>query len=84
VRFCRTKRDRRAVGQRNRPEQARRIGIDTRIEVVDLGREIYEVKLTSIKVKSDQRERTVVDRSVNANVDSTHKTHVGIEEERLG
>jgi hypothetical protein len=34
------------------PEQSARIGVDTWVEVVDLGREVYEVILTSVEVKS--------------------------------
>jgi len=81
MRFSGTERDRRTGRQGNCPEEARGVGKDTGVEVVDLGREIYEVELTSIEVKSDQRERTLVDRSVNTHVDPTHETHVGIKEE---
>ena len=43
--------------------------MDTAIKVVNLGSEICEVILTSIEVKSDQGERTIVDRSVNTHID---------------
>jgi len=57
--------------------------MDTGVKVVDLRREIYEVILTSIEVKSDQGKRTLVNRSVNPHVDPAHEAHVCIEEERL-
>ena len=55
--------------------------MDTAIKVVNLGSEICEVILTSIEVKSDQGERTMVDGPVNTHVDSAHEAHVSIKEE---
>jgi len=55
--------------------------VDTAIKVVNLGSEICEVILTSIEVKSDQGERTMVDGSVNTHIDPAHEAHVGIKEE---
>ena len=69
---------------RNGPEEPTRIWVDSRIEVVDLGREILEVILTSVEVQSNEAERTFVDRSIHSDVDATHETHVGIEKQSLG
>jgi hypothetical protein len=42
------------VGRKgNCPEQTPRIGVDPGVEVVDLGGEVVEVKLTSVEVKSN-------------------------------
>ncbi len=50
--------------------------MDPRVEVVDLGREVGEVILTSIQIQSDEPESPFVDRSVGPDVDTTHKAHV--------
>jgi predicted ATPase len=55
--------------------------MNTRVEVVNLGREVYEVILTSVEVQSDQGKRTFMDRSVKPHVHSVHEAHVGIEQE---
>ncbi len=68
---------------RDRPEQPTGIRVDARIEVVDLGREVFEVILTSVEVQSDECERAFVDRSVNTHVYPTHEAHVGVEEQRF-
>jgi len=81
LRLSGTKRDRGASRHRNSPEQSTGVGVDTGVKVVNLGSEIYEVILTSIEVKSDQGERTMVDGSVNTHIDPAHEAHVGIKEE---
>jgi len=73
-----------AVGlQRDRPEQAVRVGMDPGVEVMNLGGELYEVELTSIQVKSNEPERRLVNGAVQADVGALHEPHVGVEEERL-
>jgi len=49
------------------------------IEVVDLGREIREVILTSVEVQSNEAERSFVDSSVEADVSAAHEAHVSVE-----
>ena len=73
-----------AVGlQRDRPEQAARVGMDPRVEVVNLGGEIREVELTSVQVKSNEPERRLVNGAVQADIGALHEPHVGVEQERL-
>src|SRR6202022_3707387 len=69
------------AGQRNSPEQATRVGMDPRIEVVHLGREVYEVVPTSIEVQSHESEGTLVHIAVLADVVALHEAHVGVEKE---
>lgn len=69
--------------QRDRPEQAARVGIDPRVEVMNLGGEVREVKLTSVQVKSNEPERRLVNTAVQAGVGALHEPHVGVEQERL-
>ena len=71
------------VSKRDRPEQAARVGMDPRVEVVNLGGEVCEVKLTSVKVKSNEPERPPVNGAILADIDTLHKAHIGIEQERL-
>jgi hypothetical protein len=59
------------------------IRMNTGVKVMDLGSEIYEVILTSIEVKSDQRKGTPVDGSIDPHIYAVHEAHVGVEEERL-
>ena len=75
--------DRDGRRQRNRPEQPARVVLDPRVEVVDLGAEVDEVILTSIQIQSDKAESPFVDRTVDADVDTTHEAHVRVEKERL-
>jgi hypothetical protein len=42
--------------------------VNSGVEVVNLGSEIYEVILTSIEVKSDQGKGTTVDRPVETDI----------------
>jgi len=72
------------IGKGNRPEQALGVGGDARVEVMNLGREVVEVILTSVEVQSDEPENSLVDRVVLADVDPAHESHVGIELEGLG
>ncbi len=71
------------VPKRVRPEQAARVGMDPRVEVVNLGGEVCEVKLTSVEVQSNEPERPPVNGAILADIDALHKAHVGIEQERL-
>jgi hypothetical protein len=69
--------------ERNRPEQAARVGVDPGVEVVNLGGEVLEVEPTSVKVQSNEAERSAVDGAILADVDTLHESHIGVEEERL-
>jgi len=71
------------VPKRVRPEQAARVGMDPRVKVVNLGGEVFEVKLTSVEVQSNEPERPPVNAAILANVDTLHKAHIGIEQECL-
>jgi hypothetical protein len=55
--------------------------MDAWVEVVNLGREVYEVILTSVEVDSDETKRTFVNRAIRTHVHTTHKTHVGVEKQ---
>ena len=72
------------VPKRFRPEQAARVGMDPRVVVVNLSGEVCEVKLTSVEVQSNESERPPVNGAILADVDTLHKAHIGIEQERLG
>ncbi len=54
--------------------------MDPWVEVVDLGREIREVILTSVEVQSNEAECSLVDRSILANIDAAHEAHVCVEQ----
>jgi hypothetical protein len=69
--------------QRDRPEQALRVGVDPRVEVMNLGGEIREVELTSVQVKSNKPERRLVNFAVQADIGALHEPHVGVEQQRL-
>ena len=69
--------------QRDRPEQAARVGMDPGVEVMHLGGEVFEVELTSVQVKSNEPERRLVNGAVQADVGALHEPHVGVEQERL-
>ena len=58
--------------------------MDAGVEIVDLGAEVDEVKLTSVEVKSNEPERSLVYPAVLADIDATHEAHVGVEEEGFG
>jgi hypothetical protein len=58
--------------------------MDPGVEVMHLGGEVCEVKLTSVEVKSNESERPVVHGAIPADVDALHEAHVGVEEECLG
>ena len=72
-----------AALKRDRPEQAARVRMDPRVEVVNLGGEVCEVKLTSVEVQSNETERPLVDGVILADIDALHKPHIGVEQERL-
>jgi len=69
--------------ERDRPEQAARVGMDSGVEVVNLGGVVLEVEPTSVEVQSNEPERSPVDGAILADVDTLHKSHIGVEEERL-
>ena len=57
--------------------------MDPGVEVVNLGGEVFEVEPTSVEVQSNESERPPVDGANLADVDTLHKAHIGVEEERL-
>jgi hypothetical protein len=57
--------------------------MDPRVVVVNLGLEVFEVKLTSVEVQSNEPERAPVNGAILAEIDTLHKAHIGIEQERL-
>ena len=69
--------------KRVRPEQAARVGMDPRVEVVNLGGEVVEVELTSVEIKSNEPERPLVNGAILTDVGAFHKAHIGVEQERL-
>jgi hypothetical protein len=69
---------------REGPEKPARVGVDSGVEVVDLGREVREVILTSVEVQSNEAERTFVHGSVLADIDTAHEAHVCVEKQGLG
>jgi len=69
--------------ERYRPEQAAWVGMDPGVEVVNLGGEVFEVEPTSVEVQSNESERSPVNGAILADVDTLHKAHIGVEEERL-
>jgi len=69
--------------ERYRPEQAARVRMDPGVEVVNLGGEVFEVEPTSVEVQSNESERPLMDGAILADVDTLHKAHIGVEEERL-
>jgi len=73
-----------AVGaERDRPEQAARVGMDAGVEVVHLGGEVCEVEPTSVEVKSNEPERPPVDGAIHTDIGALHKAHIGVEQELL-
>jgi hypothetical protein len=72
------------VRQGNRPEETVGVWVDSRIEVVNLGAKVDEVKLTSIEINSYESERSLVNGAVLADIDPLHETDVGVVEQRLG
>ena len=73
-----------AVPERDRPEQATRVGMDPGVEVVNLGGEVFEVEPTPVEIQSNEAERPPVSVSILGDVDTLHEAHIGVEEERLG
>jgi hypothetical protein len=69
--------------ERYRPEQAARVGMDPGVEVVHLGGELFEVEPTSVEIQSNKTERSPMDGAILADVDTLHKAHIGVEQERL-
>ena len=72
-----------AALERDRPEQAARVRMDPRVEVVNLGGEVCEVKLTSVEVQSNEAERPCMNAAILTDIDALHKAHIGVEQERL-
>jgi len=50
---------------------------------VNLGGEIFEVKLTPVEVQSNETKRPTVKAAILADIDALHKAHIGVEQERL-
>ena len=71
------------VLKRDRPEQATRVGMDSWVEVVNLGGVVCEVKLTSVEVQSNEAKGPSVNGAVLTDIDALHKAHIGVEQERL-
>src|SRR5713226_9207142 len=71
----------RAYGQS--PEQAVGIRVYARVEIVHLGREVIEVKLTCIEVQSNEAERPPVDLPVDTHVHPAHEAHVCVEKQSV-
>ena len=69
--------------KRQSPEQPARVRPDSGVEVMHLGGEVGEVELTSVEIQSDELKRPFVNRTVPANVVTTHEPHVRIEQKRL-
>src|SRR5215813_11604354 len=57
--------------------------MDPRVEVVYLGGEVFEVEPTPVEVQSNEPESSLVFLAVLSDVDTFHKAHVGVKEERL-
>ena len=70
--------------ERDRPEQTAWVGMDPRVEVVNLSGEVFEVEPTPVEVQSNEPERSPVRFAVLSDVDTLHKAHVGVKEQRLG
>ena len=51
---------------------------------MNLGREIREVILTPVEVQSNEAERSFMDGSVLAHIDTAHEAHVGVVKKRFG
>src|SRR5215472_16706383 len=58
--------------------------MDPRVEVVNLGGEVFEVEPTPVEVQSNESKSSVVSFAVLSDVNTRHKAHVGVKEERLG
>lgn len=56
--------------------------MDPWVEVVNLGGEVCEVELTSVEIQSNEAERPPVNGAILADVDTLHKAHIGVEQER--
>jgi hypothetical protein len=72
------------VGDTHGPEQPGGVGVDAKVEVVFLGREVREVILTSVEVQSDKAKGAVVVLPIHTDVLTVHEAHVGVEEEAAG
>jgi hypothetical protein len=57
--------------------------MDPWVEVVNLGGEVCEVEPTSVEIQSNEAERPPVNGAILADVDTLHKAHIGVEQERL-
>ena len=58
--------------------------MDGEVEVVFLGREVREVKLTSVEVQSDKAKGAVVVLPIHTDILTAHEAHIGVEEEGAG
>jgi hypothetical protein len=66
-----------------RPDQSGWIGVNAGVEVMNLGRKVREVKLTSVEVQSNEPERPLMDVSVQSHIDAAHEAHVRVKKKRL-
>lgn len=71
-------------GNPHGPEEAAGEWRDAGVEVVDLRREVGEVKLTLKDIQSDKAEGVVMDLAVYTDIFALHEAHVGIEEQAIG
>jgi len=62
------------------PEESAGIGRDTEVEIVDLGREVSEVILTSIEVNSNKADCAPVWASIDSDIHAFHEPHIGVHE----
>lgn len=65
----------------NSPEQASGIGVDARIEVMNLCREVGKVKLTFEEVQSDEAEDALVNVIIHADRRALHEPHIHVEQQ---
>lgn len=68
-------------GDPHGPEQASGIGVDARIEVVNLCREVGKVKLTFEEVQSDEAEDALVNVTIHADIRALHEPHIRVEQQ---
>lgn len=66
------------------PEQAIGEWEDPGVEIVDLCREVVEVKLTYIDIQSDKAEGVVMRLPVYADIRALHEPHIYVEEQAVG
>lgn len=76
-------RDRIWILELHDPEQSIRVGVNARVEVMDLRREIGEVVPTPIEVQSNECESSLMNGAVLSDVDASGKPHVRVEQQRF-